>query len=211
MSGFLLLCRHGNTFNRGDKVVTVGARHDLELTDEGREQAVAVARALVKEQVIISRVIAGQLKRTRVFAEIILKNLPANLIADDVTLKIDPRLLELDYGPWEGLSDLEIKAKWGEQALLEWQDLGKRPEAVNFIPSAEKLEQEIQQILSEQAKLAGVSLLVTSNGRLREFSRVLGQGTKKVKTGHICVLKRLDAAEWEIAQWGVGPLEMRLA
>ena len=38
----LLLARHGNTFDKGDKVVWVGARTDLPLTAKGREQARAL-------------------------------------------------------------------------------------------------------------------------------------------------------------------------
>ena len=42
----LLLARHGNTFNKGDKIVWVGARTDLPLTAKGREQALALGQAL---------------------------------------------------------------------------------------------------------------------------------------------------------------------
>ncbi len=67
----LLLARHGNTFNKGDKVVWVGARTDLPLTAKGREQAQALGEALAPFAPRIKRVIAGPLLRTNEQAAII--------------------------------------------------------------------------------------------------------------------------------------------
>ena len=67
----LLLARHGNTFNKGDKVVWVGARTDLPLTVKGREQAQALGEALAPFAPRIKRVVAGPLLRTREQAAII--------------------------------------------------------------------------------------------------------------------------------------------
>jgi broad specificity phosphatase PhoE len=61
----LLLARHGNTFNKGDKVVWVGARTDLPLTAKGHEQALALGQALAPFAPRIKRVISGPLLRTR--------------------------------------------------------------------------------------------------------------------------------------------------
>lgn len=66
----LLLARHGNTFEKSDKVVWVGARTDLPLTGKGKEQAQALAAGLQPLASRIKRVIAGPLKRTREHAEI---------------------------------------------------------------------------------------------------------------------------------------------
>jgi probable phosphoglycerate mutase len=67
----LLLARHGNTFNKGDKVVWVGARTDLPLTAKGREQAQALGQALTPFGPRIKRVISGPLLRTREHAGIL--------------------------------------------------------------------------------------------------------------------------------------------
>ena len=67
----LLLARHGNTFNKGDKVVWVGARTDLPLTAKGREQARALGQALMPFAPQIKRVISGPLLRTREHAAIL--------------------------------------------------------------------------------------------------------------------------------------------
>ena len=71
----LLLARHGNTFNKGDKVVWVGARTDLPLTAKGREQAQALGQALMPFAPQIKRVISGPLLRTREHAAIICEGL----------------------------------------------------------------------------------------------------------------------------------------
>ena len=67
----LLLARHGNTFNKGDKVVWVGARTDLPLTVKGCEQALALGQALAPFAPRIKRVISGPLLRTREHAGIL--------------------------------------------------------------------------------------------------------------------------------------------
>ncbi len=73
----LLLARHGNTFNKGDKVVWVGARTDLPLTAKGREQAQALGQALVPFAPQIKRVVSGPLLRTREHAAVICEALKA--------------------------------------------------------------------------------------------------------------------------------------
>ena len=50
----LLLARHGNTFEKGDKVVWVGARTDIPLTAKGRDQAAALAAGLQPVSLSIS-------------------------------------------------------------------------------------------------------------------------------------------------------------
>jgi len=205
MSGTLILCRHGNTFNKGDKVFMVGARHDLELTKEGREQAASLGDALNHANLIPERIIAGPLKRTVEFAEIV----QTKLRFERKAALIDDRLRELDYGEWEGLSDAEIKARWGEESFKLWQEQGIRPVGVTFSPSADDLEHEAREVLAEQAELGGSALLVTSNGRLREFSRALGHGPKKVRTGHLCILKYEASDGWKVIEWDVGAGELK--
>ena len=121
MSGILLLCRHGNTFNKGEKVFMVGSRNDMELTKEGREQAESLGDALNHANLIPERIIAGPLKRTVEFAEIIRTKLSSDSKSEQSSARIDNRLRELDYGEWEGLSDPEIKARWGEESFKLWQ------------------------------------------------------------------------------------------
>ena len=66
----LLLARHGNTFEAGDKVVWVGARTDLPLTAKGREQAAALGEGLRPVKSVIKHIVSGPLNRTREHAAI---------------------------------------------------------------------------------------------------------------------------------------------
>ena len=46
MKRLVILCRHGNTFNAGEKVFMVGAQEDLPLTEHGCRQATQLGEAI---------------------------------------------------------------------------------------------------------------------------------------------------------------------
>jgi len=200
MTRMLVLCRHGNTFNPGEKVVMVGANQDLALTPVGKAQALAVGQALIRLGLLPGQVITGPLQRTYEFAQII-----SELIGGARAVRVDPRLTEIDYGAWGGLSDDEISQQWGEEALHRWQTDGIRPDGVIFSPSAQQLEAEAQALLRECIRFDGVTLVVTSNGRLREISRIIGGTPSKVRTGHISVLTPNEQGGWKILRWDSAP------
>jgi probable phosphoglycerate mutase len=213
MKSVVILCRHGNTFAKGDKVVMVGAKEDLPLTDEGLRQAACVGEALRNVASRITRIISGPLQRTRVFSDIVKQSSGAS-----APISIDQRLTELDYGEWSGLSNDEIIALSSEEALLEWQENGVRPRGITFYPSAETLAQETMSLLQEFKNQPGISVVVSSNGRLREFRRLVESetgaipGDGKVRTGGSCVLVLSDG-DWKILAWNSDPrgLEASLA
>ncbi len=204
MNPTVILCRHGNTFAKGEKVVMVGAREDLPLTGEGVQQARAIGTVLGGAGIQISRVLSGPLQRTKVFAEQLM--VEARCVAP---LSIDPRLTELDYGAWSGLSDQEIRERYGQEALSRWQEASERPEGVKFMPSAEQVREEIRSLLGELAALEGLSLVVSSNGRLREFGRVCRKSAEKsssfkMRTGSASVIEFRDGA-WDMLTWDLRP------
>jgi broad specificity phosphatase PhoE len=211
MSSVVVLCRHGNTFGKGEKVVMVGAKEDLPLTDEGLRQAADVGEALRRVASRINRIVSGPLQRTRVFADIVKQS-----SGTDAQISIDERLTELDYGEWSGLSNEEIVALSGEEALRQWQDHGVRPPHVRFEPSAESLSQELTSLLRELENHSGVSVVVSSNGRLREFRRLIESeadptlGDGKVRTGGSCVLVSSDSG-WTIVAWNCDPKSLDAA
>ncbi|MFN4896728.1 MAG: histidine phosphatase family protein, partial [Pseudomonadota bacterium] len=168
MRCLVVLSRHGNTFNAGEKVVMVGAEQDLELTPFGKAQAVAVGQSLKRLEINPQRIITGPLKRTYESAEIV-----AELLGVPDKVVVDQRLKELSYGAWGGLSDEEIRQKWGDEPLHRWQEYGERPAVVEFTPSLKELEDEIRSILRDLESESGTTLVVTSNGRLREIARVI--------------------------------------
>lgn len=206
MKPVLILCRHGNTFAKGDKVVMVGAREDLPLTPQGTEQAHAVGNALVSSRIVPARIVSGPLQRTRVFAEQI-----KAVTRSEAELEIDPRLTEFDYGAWSGLSNEEIVALSGAAALEAWQERSERPSGVTFSPSIAEARADAAELLSEFVDLRGSCLVVTSNGRLREFGHLLAPAANstsyKVKTGNSCVLVR-EGDAWQVVGWDLAPEQL---
>jgi broad specificity phosphatase PhoE len=213
MKSVVILCRHGNTFTKGDKAVMVGAKEDLPLTEEGLRQAADVGWALRSIASRITRVISGPLRRTLVFADTVKQSSGAS-----APISIDERLTELDYGQWSGLSNDEIVALSGEDALRQWQDRGVRPRRVKFLPSAETVARELTSLLKELENQPGVSVVVSSNGRLRELRRLIDSGADgtlgdgKVSTGRSCVVVFSESG-WKIVLWNCDPkgLETSLA
>lgn len=88
----LVLTRHGLT-DRSDPEQHLGQKIDISINDAGRRQATSLAARLA--QVHFDRVLCSPLFRARETAEI---------IAPTVTAEADPRLKEMDYGAWEGLT-----------------------------------------------------------------------------------------------------------
>ncbi len=210
MSSVVVLCRHGNTFGKGEKVVMVGAKEDLPLTDEGLRQAADVGEALRGVASKIDRIVSGPLQRTRVFADILKES-----SGTEAPISIDARLTELDYGEWSGLSNEEIVALSGEEALRQWQEHGVRPPHVRFEPSAQSLAQDVTSLLRELENESGVSVVVSSNGRLREFRRLIEsndtiRGDGKVRTGGSCVFVSSDSG-WKIVAWNCDPKALEAA
>jgi probable phosphoglycerate mutase len=152
--------------------------------------------------VAIDRVFSGPLRRTREFAEVVIKELgqpKGNYL-------IDERLTELDYGLWGGLTKDEIVARYGAACLENWEALGEYPSGVGFSPSREQVTEELKGLLSELSTLGGVSLVVTSNGRLRVLGAlVTGDKTRswKVGTGRFCVLEA-EGDGWRVLGWDLG-------
>jgi len=93
--------RHGRTLWNAAK--RFQGRSDIELSDEGRAQARALAGALRGES--FDRAFASDLLRARETASIIAE--PHGL-----HVEIDERLREFDFGAWEGLTWDEIIERW---------------------------------------------------------------------------------------------------
>ena len=104
----LVLTRHGLT-ERSEPEQHLGQHIDISLSDAGRRQAEALARRLAG--VRFARVISSPLFRAQETAEIVARGLRA---------ETDPRLKEMDYGAWEGLTYEQIDGRDGA-ARREWE------------------------------------------------------------------------------------------
>jgi broad specificity phosphatase PhoE len=107
----LVLTRHGLT-PRSHPEQHLGQRIDIELSDDGREQARALATRLSGLE--FERVVSSPLLRARETAAVVAAGHVPPLPVD-----VDHRLAEMDYGEWEGLTyaqiyerDLERRRAW---------------------------------------------------------------------------------------------------
>jgi broad specificity phosphatase PhoE len=95
------LIRHGSAARpSGDRFT---GREDYPLSDEGREQARRVARALSTAD--IQHVVTSPLLRARQTADEI-------AASSGVAVSVDDDLTDMDCGEWTGLTLDEVKARW---------------------------------------------------------------------------------------------------
>jgi broad specificity phosphatase PhoE len=92
----LVLTRHGLT-PRSKPEQHLGQTIDVPLSEAGREQAAALRDRLAG--VAFDRVFSSPLARARETADI---------VAGERDVTVDPRLKEMDYGAWEGLTYAQI-------------------------------------------------------------------------------------------------------
>ena len=98
----IVLTRHGST-PRSDPEQHLGQRIDIALSEAGRSAASALGRRLAG--IPFDRVIASPLRRTTE---------TASLVVPGRAFETDPRIMEMDYGRWEGLTYEEIDARDAE-------------------------------------------------------------------------------------------------
>jgi broad specificity phosphatase PhoE len=100
------LLRHGETAWNAEGNRYCG-RTDVPLSDRGRAQARAAAAALVGRP--LAAVVCSPLARGREMAELV--------AGGRIGVEVDPRLVEIDFGAWEGLPAADIPAvdpeAWG--------------------------------------------------------------------------------------------------
>lgn len=106
----LLLARHGETALTAQKRFS-GTRTDPELTAVGRDQAQRLASA-VTELGPVHGVLASPLRRAGETAQIIADRL-------GLPVRTDRRLIECDFGDWDGLAWAEIERTWPAE-LAGW-------------------------------------------------------------------------------------------
>jgi wyosine [tRNA(Phe)-imidazoG37] synthetase (radical SAM superfamily)/broad specificity phosphatase PhoE len=211
----LILSRHGNTFNPGDKIIWVGASNDLPLTGKGREQAKNLAVFLRSKKISPAVIYCGPLKRTREYAAIVIK---------EMGLKIEPiidqRLNELDYGKWSGLSSEEIIQEYGKTDLENWDKYSIWPPKGVWATTEDQVLQDVTSFIDDISKQYGENaldtvLVISSNGKIRYFLSLVDNsfdkgkkmGDFKVKTGNMCKLTFLKG-KITIDYWNKNPLDM---
>lgn len=158
----LTLVRHGQT--ERSRISAYSGRLDVTLTDAGREQAQQAARRLAGAGV--DAVVTSPLVRARDTAEAI-------AAATGAPLRIDERLIEVDYGPFEGLDRDGALAKFGT-AFSDWRtDPFGSP-----VPGMEPLTDALQRARAATADVLEAHehpVLVGHQGILRVVLVALGE------------------------------------
>ena len=88
----LYIMRHGQTAM--NKAKTLQGRSDYPLNEAGENQAAAAGAWLAGEGIVFDRVYSSPLVRAVQ---------TARLVAGDVPVQTEERLIEMDYGPYEGM------------------------------------------------------------------------------------------------------------
>jgi alpha-ribazole phosphatase len=160
MSARLLIVRHGQTdWNSNGRFQ---GQIDVPLNPAGVKQAQAVARRLSSERP--AAIYASDLQRAWRTAEAIHQALPAD---KRCPLIAEPRLQELCFGEWEGLTYQQIRAAQG-QLLQRWEnDLEHNapPGGETLLALADRVQAALRHIT--QAYPDACILLVAHGGPLR--------------------------------------------
>ncbi len=110
----LIVARHGNTFEKGDVILRVGARTDLPLTAEGRAQGRRLGAKLAELGLRPTTFFSAPLRRTLETASEIAS--AQGISAEPIVEKF---LTELDYGADDGRPEAEVARRLGEVELGE--------------------------------------------------------------------------------------------
>jgi broad specificity phosphatase PhoE len=139
----IVFARHGQTAPNRDGLVL--GRADPELTDEGHRQAGLLAAALAGEGV--TAILTSPLLRARQTAE------PMGA-ACGLPVVVDERLIEIDWGAWEGRSTGTLK----QSDVDRWKaDKGAAPEG----ESLESLTQRVESFCTEHLDGDGLVVAVS--------------------------------------------------
>jgi probable phosphoglycerate mutase len=211
-NGFkLILIRHGNTFNPGDRVVHIGKKTDLPLTQQGQEQALNLAKYFKAQHILPKLIYCGTLQRQSLTAEILAKYLgQVPIQANQLPLE------EIDYGPWEGLTETEIKTKWPNE-FEQWNHAAIWPTKIfqkSWDAHYQLLKCWIEKLIQCHQPKETV-FAVSSNGIIRSCLALTHQlwpqiqvaqnfQQFKVKTGAFCELN-ITQYNIDINQWNVSP------
>lgn len=158
----IVICRHGNSFDKGDVVTRIGARTDLPLSISGIDQA----RGLTKQfssgtsGFEFKLAFCSSLLRTYQTADFILTS------GHDVkSLDILKFLTEIDYGVDENKPEEQVVARLGRDAITLWDEKAIPPEGWDVNP--EELIQSWKDFFTRYMDHEGDILVVTSNGIAR--------------------------------------------
>lgn len=193
----LVLTRHGLT-TRSTPEQHLGQTIDVPLNDPGRDQAIALAARLAP--IAFDRVISSPLLRARQTAEAI-REAPCEVPRPP--LETDRRLLEMDYGEWEGLTYEQIDARDARERRLWEQDPAAIPcpggESGNDVAARARLF--LEELLEEPGDRRVLAVAHSTLNRVL-ICVALGIPVREFRLRVVQGQVNLTAMEWRD---GVGP------
>lgn len=203
----LILMRHGNTFDKGDTILRVGARTDLPLSSSGREQARKLGEHFAAQKLRPDLVFTSTLKRTIETATLALQTADYQAAVEQT-----PDLDEIDYGVDDGKPETDVVARLGEEALENWEKNGVMP--IEWSPRPAHIQKQMDQLKDQILSLCTQDRnvfvwLVTSNGIARFFAEACRwdcprPDTLKLSTGAYAHLE-YTGKDWHIKGWNIRP------
>jgi broad specificity phosphatase PhoE len=183
--GTLILVRHGET--EGQSSIRYYGRTDIALSEQGRAQMRAAARALGRE--VFGRVFASNLCRATEGARII--------AGDAASIVPIEEFAEIDFGRFEGLTIDEIRGQ-APAEFERWQRL--RLDASYRYPGGESgaefrtrvkagMERMFETWRDGSAAFSGTALLVAHRGVIRVILDHLIETTPAIELGSIHILE----------------------
>lgn len=148
----LYLVRHGETeWNREDRIQ---GRMNSSLTEKGRKSARLLGERL--KEIEFAGVITSPSERTLETTELILEG-------RDLLYQRDERVMEMDMGPWQGLTKTEIREKFPEayDCFMTRPDLYQNGEGETFIDMYKRAEGFLTGLKNSDVE---GNLLVVSHG-----------------------------------------------
>jgi len=198
---YLVVLRHGNTFDPGDVVRRVGGRTDLPLSVSGRAQADQIGRHFAEQFSTFDRVISAPLRRTLETAERVVK-----FLSTSPDIEIDAGFREIDYGPDEGCPEADVVQRIGATALALWDREAIPPAGWQIDP--EVLTAQWQSLITGLAGLGPAArvLVVTSNGIARFVLNAVYASpdlTRKLRTGAYGTIDINATGQAVVREWDV--------
>lgn len=193
----LWLVRHGET--AGQSSIRFHGSNDVPLSDQGREQIVALRQVLAELRP--AAVVHSPLSRAVESARILARELqwPA------ASLRADDRLREISFGHCEGMTEAEIAAAFPEfWAARQRGPVDAFPGGESRRAFATRVHQGIAEAVAAHG--AGDLVVVAHRGTVRQALRhVLGLGFEQpdptpqfgVRLGSLSVLARRDGG-WQV-------------
>ena len=186
----IVICRHGNTFDKGEVVTRVGARTDLALSSSGRKQVQALAQDLSEYN--FAKAYCSPLTRTQQTAMAI--------ISPETPLETLEFLTEIDYGIDENKPEAEVVARLGQDMIDLWDLEAIVPDG--WIVNPEELIYAWAKFFDEHMGQVQDILVVTSNGVARFVLDV-------ITNPNLDIPRKLRTAAYSLIELGPNKIELK--